>query len=82
MIWRFWAAAGFGFGAAVDPVAPAAHDDDVEGWAFTASINGHVLKLAGTGEDLLDAAEAVGVAVDESVLAALDPEFVGALARI
>ena len=23
-------AAGFGFGAAVDPVAPAAHDDDVE----------------------------------------------------
>ena len=30
-------AAGFGFGAAGDPVAPAAHDDDVEGWALAAS---------------------------------------------
>ena len=37
MIGRFWGAAGFGFGAAADPVAPAAHDDDVEGWAFAAS---------------------------------------------
>ena len=75
-------AAGFGFGAAGDPVAPAAHDDDVEGRAFVASVDGHVLKFAGAGEDLLDAAEAVGVAVDEGVLAALDAEFVGALARI
>ena len=31
-------AAGFGFGAALDPVAPAAHDDDVEGRAFAASV--------------------------------------------
>ena len=75
-------AAGFGFGAAVDPVAPAAHDDDVEGRAFVASVDGHVLELAGAGEDLLDAAEAVGVAVDEGVLAAFDAEFVGALTRI
>ena len=75
-------AAGFGFGAAADPVAPAAHDDDVEGWAFVASIDGHVLEFAGAGEDLFDAAESVGVAVDEGVLAAFDAEFVGALARI
>ena len=75
-------AADFGFGATVDPVAPAAHDDDVEVGAFGAAINGHVLEFAGAGEDLLDAAEAAGVAVDEGVLAALDAEFVGALARI
>ena len=31
-------AAGFGFGAAGDPVAPAAHDDDVEERAFVASV--------------------------------------------
>ena len=31
-------AAGFGFGAAADPVAPAVHDDDVEGRAFVASV--------------------------------------------
>ena len=30
-------AAGFGFGAAGDPVAPAAHDDDVEERAFVVS---------------------------------------------
>ena len=31
-------AAGFGFGAVVDPVAPPAHDDNVEGRAFVASV--------------------------------------------
>ena len=75
-------AAGFGFGAAGDPVAPAAHDDDVEGWAFVASVDGYVFEFAGAGEDLFDATEAVGVAVDEGVFSALDAEFVGALAGI
>lgn len=75
-------AAGFGFGAAVDPGAPTAHDDDVEGRAFGASVDGDALELAGAGEDFLDAAEAVGVAVDEGVFAAFDAEFVGALAGI
>ena len=65
MIWRFLGAAGFGFGAAGDPVAPAAHDDDVEGWAFAASVNGHVLEFAGAGQNLFHAAEAAGVAEDE-----------------
>ena len=37
MIWRFWGPLVSGSGAAGDPVAPAAHDDDVEGWAFVAS---------------------------------------------
>ena len=31
-------AAGFGLGAAGDPVAPALHDDDVKGRAFVASV--------------------------------------------
>ena len=75
-------AAGFGFGAAVDPVAPALHDNDVERRAFVAAVDGDVFKLAGAGEDLFDATESVGVAVDEGVFAALDAEFVRALARI
>lgn len=75
-------AAGFGFGAAVDPVGPALHDNDVEGRAFVAAVDGDALELAGAGEDFFDAAEAVGVAVDEGVFAAFDAEFVGALAGI
>ena len=75
-------AAGFGFGAAVDPVGPALHDNDVEGWAFVAAVDGDVLEFAGAGEDLFDATKAVGVAVDEGVFAAFDAEFVGALAGV
>lgn len=75
-------AAGFGFGSAVDPVGPAAHDDDVERRAFVAAVNGNAFEFAGAGEDFFHAAEAVGVAVDEGVFAAFDAEFVGALAGI
>ena len=75
-------AAGFGFGAAVDPVAPAFHDDDIEGWASGAAVDGDACQFAGAGEDFLDAAESVGVAVDEGVFAALDAEFVGALTGV
>lgn len=75
-------AAGFGFGAAVDPVGPTLHDNDVEGRAFVAAVDGDALEVAGAGEDFFDAAEAVGVAVDEGVFAAFDTEFVGALAGI
>ena len=75
-------AAGFGFGAAVDPVGPAAHDNDIKRRAFVAAVDGDVLEFTGAGEDFFDAAEAVGVAVDEGVFAAFDTEFVGALAGI
>lgn len=75
-------AAGFGFGAAVDPVGPALHDNDVERWAFVAAVDGDAFEFAGAGEDLFDAAKSVGVAVDEGVFAALDAEFVGALAGV
>lgn len=74
--------AGFGFGAAVDPVAPALHHNNVEGWAFVAAVDGDALEVAGAGEDFFDAAKTVGVAVDEGVFAAFDTEFVGALAGV
>ena len=75
-------AAGFGFGAAVDPVGPTLHHNDVKRRAFVAAVDGDALELAGAGEDFFDAAEAVGVAVDKGVFAALDAEFVGALAGV
>ena len=38
MIWWLFGAAGFGFGAAVDPIAMAAHDEHVERCALDAFV--------------------------------------------
>ena len=82
MIWRFWGPLVSGSGPPVIQSPQLRMTMTSRGWAFVASVDGHVLEFAGAGQDLLGTAEAAGVAVDDGVLAALDPEFVGALARV
>ena len=52
-------AAGFGFGAAGDPVAPSAHDDGGEGRAYVAFVDGHVFEFAAARDDMLDTMKAM-----------------------
>ena len=82
MIWRFWGPLVSGSEPPLIQSPQLRMTMTSRGGRLSPPSMGTSSKLAGAGEDLLDTAEAVGVAVDEGVLAALDPEFVGALARI